>query len=102
MRKLLTAICLAVLLSGCLTVKETNRKPIAIGMTMEQVRERFGPPDEVPQAGEDGQVWEYVVGMCCYDNTNGPHEEVATLHFDKYGTLSQVNDLPGEYIKGSQ
>lgn len=101
MRKLLTALCLAVLLSGCLTVKETNRKPIAIGMTMEQVRERFGAPDKVPQAGEDGQVWEYVVGVCCYDSVGGPREETARLHFDKYGTLSQANDLPGKYIKAS-
>lgn len=68
-------------------------------MTMAEVREQFGPPDEVPRAGEDRQLWEYVVGMCCYDHAGGPHEEVAKLHFNEYGELEQINDLPGRHIK---
>ena len=94
MKKLVLFLSLAVMLSGCLTTmpgkSADELKPIAIGMSMEQVRKNFGPPDEVPGAGESGQHWEYHF-----------YEGTAHVHFNEYGEVEQINDLPGEYIKSS-
>jgi len=81
-------------LPGCYTVGTSadEMEPIAIGMSMEQVRKNFGPPDEVPQAGEDSQMWEYDFRI---------PDQTAEIHFNEYGEVEQINDLPGEYIKTS-
>lgn len=97
MRRPALILLLSVFLSGCFTVatpqKSANEmKPIAVGMTMEQVRKNFGPPDEVPQAGEDSQMWEYEFRM---------PDQTAEIHFNQYGEVEQINDLPGRYIKSS-
>lgn len=88
---LVLAVALGALLTGCHTTWESRgpRKSIAIGMSTETVKERFGPPAQVDAGGGDGgQRWQYRVAG-----------QDVTLVFDEYGTLSEIDNLPGLYIK---
>lgn len=90
-------LCVVVLLSGCLSVK-SKMKPVSIGMPMEQVKKNLGDPHEVT-AGRDGQRWEYRFSVPCSDCRDGWETETAYLHFDEYGELEKIDDLPGKYLK---
>jgi len=74
-------------------------KPIAVGMTMEQVRKNFGTPDRVPRAGENGQLWEY--DFMTTDDDGDIETETARIQFNEYGEVERIDDLPGRYIKSS-
>jgi hypothetical protein len=97
-KRLLVLLCAAALFSGCLSVEKTTIKPVAIGMSMKQVKKNLGPPDEV-SARRESQTWEYEFTVPCSGCSDGLREKTARLKFDEYKTLSQINDLPGRYIK---